>query len=98
MRTNVVGRHLEVTDAIRAHAEKKCEKLVRHLNLIQQITVRVEPDPHKKGFSAEVVCDVEHHEDFVAQAHHDDLYTAIDHAVEKCDGQVSKFKERLKGT
>lgn len=97
MRIDVIGKHLEVTDPIRAFAESKAGKLTKYLDgMVQQITVRVEPDPRKKGFHAEVIADVEHHDDFISNAHHEDLYTAIDQAVEKVSRQLTDHKERVK--
>ncbi len=97
MRIDVIGKHIEITDAIRAFAETKSGKLTRYLDgMIQRITVRLEPDPRKKGFHAEVVADVEHHEDFVSNAHHEDMYAAIDLAVDKSARQLAEFKDQLK--
>jgi putative sigma-54 modulation protein len=96
MRINVIGKHMEVTDAIRQYAENKATKLLRHYDGVQQIDFRVEPEPHKKGFSCEVVADVEKHEDFISHAQHVDLYTAIDDAVNKTVRQLTDFKEKLK--
>lgn len=98
MRTEVIGKHMEVTEAIKAFAIEKAGKLPRHLDLVQQITVRLESATHKntKTFHAEVVADVEHHDDFVGNAEHADLYAAIDAAVDKVARQLTGFKEKLK--
>ncbi len=96
MRINVVGKHFEVTEPIREHAEKKAEKLPRHFNFVQLVTIRLSKEPHNKGFHVEIVCDVEHHNDFVASSSGTDMYLAIDDAVEKIDRQLASFKERLK--
>jgi putative sigma-54 modulation protein len=96
MQTIVTGRNLEVTDAIRAHAENKAASLPRFLDLVQQVTVRVGPDPHGKGFHTEIVADVQHHDDFVASAHGSDLYHTINEAVDKVARQLKTFKEKLK--
>jgi putative sigma-54 modulation protein len=98
MRIEVVGRNLEVTDAIRQHAEGKAQKLPKHLDLIQQITFRLGRADHKHSarFDVEVVVDVEHHDDFVAKADDEDLYVAIDAAITKAARQLTDFKEKLK--
>lgn len=100
MRIDVVGKHLEVTDPIRAFAVEKAGKLPKHLDLIQQITVRLESATHKntKSFHAEVVADVEHHDDFVGNAENGDLYAAIDAACDKVARQLTTFKEKLKNS
>lgn len=96
MRINVVGKHMEVTDAIKTYTEGKCAKLTKHFDGVQLITVRCEQQPHGKGFLAEVLCDVEKHDDFVGSGQHADLYAAIDEAVAKVDRQIVAFKEKLK--
>jgi putative sigma-54 modulation protein len=98
MRIEVVGRNLEVTPAIREHAESKAEKLSKFYNGIQQITVRLSrEDHHNHGeFGVELVIDVQKHDDFVASAKDEDLYAAIDAAVQKGSRQLAEFKEILK--
>ena len=96
MRINIIGKHMDVTEAIRTYAESKVNKLPKYLDLIQQIDVRIEEVPHKKGFHAEITVDVEHHDDFVAHATGPDLYACIDEASDKAQRQVHDFKEQLK--
>lgn len=96
MRINVVGKQMDVTEAIKTYSEGKCTKLINHFDGVQQITVRCEQQPHNKGFLAEVVCDVEKHDDFIGKAEHADLYAAIDEAVTKVDRQIVAFKEKIK--
>lgn len=96
MRIDIIGKHLTVTDAIRTYAEQKVGKLTKFFDGVQLITARLEQDPHKKGFHAEVVVDVVGHDDFVGNAHHADLYTAIDDAAEKAGRQLSQYKDKLR--
>lgn len=97
MRIDVIGKHLDITDALRTFATDKSAKLVKHLeDGVQQITVRLEQLAHNKGFHAEITVDVVKHEDFVANATHADLYAAIDEAVDKAARQLTDFKEQLK--
>lgn len=99
MRIDVVGRNIEITPAIREYATTKLEKLVKFFDGIQQITLTVSKEhAHQTGeFKAEVVLDVEKHNDFIAQAIGADLYATIDLASEKGARQLKDFKERLKG-
>ncbi|GAB5496577.1 MAG: ribosome-associated translation inhibitor RaiA [Phycisphaerales bacterium] len=95
MRVDVVGLKFDVTDAIREYAENKADKLTRYFDGTQLITVRLaEQDRHT--FNVEIVADVEKHDDFVATASGDDLYLAIDAAVQKMSRQLTDFKEKLK--
>jgi putative sigma-54 modulation protein len=98
MRIEVIGRNLEITDAIRQHAEAKAAKLPKYFDHIQQITFRMAPEDHqhKGSFGVELVVDVEKHDDFVSHASNEDLYAAIDQAVQKAARQLTDFKEKLK--
>ncbi len=98
MRTDVFGKNLEVTEAIRTHAEAKAAKLTKFFDGLQQVRITLSrEDHHKHGqFDVEVVLDVEKHEDFVAHAKSDDLYAAIDEALQKGARQLTQFKEKLK--
>lgn len=99
MRINVIGRNLEVTAAMKEHAETKAAKLPKFYDGVQAVTVTLaKNDHHHKGlFDVELVIDVEKHDDFVVHSKLEDLYAAIDDAVHKGSRQLSEFKERLKG-
>jgi len=98
MRIDVVGRNMEITDAIREHAEEKAQKLPRYFNGVQQITFTFEQDNHHQhgNFEVELVIDVVKHDDFVARASGDDLYATIDLVVQKGARQLTDHKERLR--
>ncbi|MFN0011869.1 MAG: ribosome hibernation-promoting factor, HPF/YfiA family [Phycisphaerales bacterium] len=97
MRIDIVGKQLEITPAIREFTEGKSARLPKHFEgNVQRITWRLEERAHGKGFHAEVVVDVEHHDDFVANAEGPSLYAAIDEATDKAARQLTAFKERLK--
>lgn len=98
MRIDVVGRNFEITQAIRQHAEAKAQKLTKFYDGVQAVTITVaKHDHHHKGpFDIELVIDVEKHEDFVVHVKLEDVYVAIDEAVQKGSRQLTDFKEKLK--
>ena len=98
MRINVVGKNLEVTDAIKQYAESKVDRLSRYFDGVQQINVTLTgASSHGSGeFGVEFVVDVEKHADFVAHVADKDLYAGIDRAMEKSERQLRDFKEKLK--
>ena len=98
MRTEIVGRNIELTQAIREFATQKSSKLLKYFDGIQQITVTLTKDDHHKHglFGAELIVDVEKHDNFVSHEHDKDLYVAIDAAVAKSERQLRDFKEKLK--
>lgn len=97
MRINVVGRHFEITDAIKAHCEQKVERLHRYFSSIQQITVTVSKvGSHATNeYDVELILNVERHDDFVSHAKASDPYAAVDLVVEKGERQLRDHKEKL---
>ena len=96
MRIDVIGRHIEITDPIREHAETKGEKLIKYYDRILQITYTIFEADSKGEHKVELVVDVEHHDDFVAHASGDDLYGTIDQVSQKATRQLTDFKEKFK--
>ena len=97
MRTNVVARHMEVTDPIREHAENRAKKLDKFNDLIQQIDIKFwKENSAQENFSVEVVVDVINHPDFIAKADGHDLYLVIDDAIGKVARQLNDHREKLK--
>ncbi len=98
MRTNVVGLHsIEVTDAIRNHAESKAKKLEKFNDLVQQIDLKFwKENTAKESFSVEIAVDVVNHADFLAKADGHDLYLVIDDAITKVGRQLNDHREKLK--
>lgn len=97
MRIDVVGKGIEVTPAIKTYAESKGAKLEK-FGRVQQITFtlhKIKAD-HHDTFDAELVLDVEHHDDFVSHCKSDDLYAAIDLVVEKGERQLRDWKDQVK--
>ena len=98
MRVDVIGRGIEVTDAIRTYADQKAGKLTKYYDGPQLVPV---PLPrasahHNTDFDVELVLDVEKHDDFVSHAKGPDVYAAIDIVLEKGERQLRDFKEKLK--
>ena len=92
MNIQITGRHVEITEAIRAFVEKKFAKLEKHFDHITsiQVILEVEKSEHKAEASLQVPGN-----DLFAQSKAENLYTAIDVLMEKIDRQLIKFKEKL---
>src|SRR5947207_2668826 len=98
MRIDVVGRHIDVTEALKQYAEQKAGKLPKYFDGVLAITVTLSKtnNQHHGEFEAELVIDVQKHDDFVSHATAKDLYAAIDLVAEKGERQLRDFKEQLK--
>lgn len=93
MQTIVSGKSVPVTDAIRAYAEEKADKLARHHHGVSKVEVLLDKhDNH--AFEVEIVAHVDGSEHHVSKAHHDDLYHCIVEAVQKMDRQMVSLKEK----
>ena len=97
MLINVKGKHVEITDALREHAEEKVNKLPRYYNSLNQVDVLV--DGRDGGHqSVEVIARAEHNRIFVGKEEGNDTYTCIDMAVHKVESQLRKHKEKERNT
>jgi putative sigma-54 modulation protein len=91
----ISGRHMEITPAIRQHAEEKANKLPKFYDLIQEIEVILDGSEAKMK-SAEVVVTAEHNNRFVASHQGEDLYGCIDQAVHKVQTQITAHKDKFR--
>lgn len=89
----MTGKHIEITDAIRAYAHEKAEKLPRYFNTISQIEVILEGNEGGKQ-SVEIIVHAEHNELLIAKEAGDDTYACIDLTIHKLERQLKKAKEK----
>jgi putative sigma-54 modulation protein len=84
---------MEVTDAIRGHAE---EKIARELSEFPRVqSVRVILAIEKYRHIAEIVVQAPHHIHLESKEESDDMYVSIDRAVEKVEKQLHKVLDKL---
>ena len=93
MQTHITARHIRLTQPIRAYVEQKLAKAEKYFNHIvwAQVVLSVE----KRSHQAELVIHAGH-QTFRALARGVDLYSAVDLASDKIDGQLKKYKERIR--
>ncbi|OQY04462.1 MAG: ribosomal subunit interface protein [Planctomycetales bacterium 4572_13] len=93
MIVTITGKHIEVTDAIRAHAEEKVEKLPRYYDSITQIEVVLEGN--NSGMQGvEILVHAEHNDLLIAKETGTDTYACIDVAAHKMERQLRRAKEK----
>lgn len=93
MLITVTGKHIDITDAIRSHAEEKVEKLSRFYDSISQIEIIIEGNDGGKQL-VEIIAHAEHNDLMVAKETGTDTYACIDLAVHKLERQLKKTKEK----
>lgn len=97
MRIDVTGKGVEVTEALKHYAESKAAKLQKFERVQQiRVTLMKKKVDHHDSFEAELVLDVERHDDFVSHAQADDLYAAIDLVTDKGERQLRDWKDQVK--
>lgn len=88
----VMGRHLEITPALKTYAEKKIKRFDRFLSNIAEaiVTITVEKYRHKVEvlMKANGVL-------IQAEGVTGDVYSSIDEVTEKLERQVKKYKEKI---
>lgn len=95
MQITVSGKHLDITDPIRAYAQQKVEKLSRFFDQIQRVEV-VADKTQPNEYGIEIIVHVGHHEPFIATSRGEDLYATIDLAQGKLERQLTDHKEKVK--
>ncbi|MEM8955821.1 MAG: ribosome-associated translation inhibitor RaiA [Verrucomicrobiota bacterium] len=89
----VTGRHVSVTESMRAYATKKLEGL--HLDYPRIIEAKVILDVEKNRQIAEIVLFCANHITIEASTETEDLYASIDETVSKIARRMRKHKTRL---
>jgi ribosome hibernation promoting factor len=94
VKITITGRHLGVTEAMKAYARGKVEKLERYFDRPTgaHVTMDVDHDRHQ----VEIVLDLVRGTRLVGKAEAPDMYAALDLAEQKVAQQVRRFNQRLK--
>ncbi|MCL2647382.1 MAG: ribosome-associated translation inhibitor RaiA [Phycisphaerales bacterium] len=95
MVVTISGRHLEITPALRQHAQERAEKLPKYYDLINAVEIVLEASSGKQN-RAEIIVSAEHRDTFVAHHDGDDLYGCIDQAFHKIQQQIVEHKKRFR--
>ena len=85
MNLSIVGKQLELTDAIKSHVESGKDSLSKYnLDIIStRVVLSADEKNGKKGFSAEFAINLAHMNTVVIKQKDKDLYAAIDLAKSK---------------
>ena len=94
MQVKISSKHMQVTPAIEEYASKKIDKFSRYFNRIQQVEVII--DKARNGYTVEIITDVEHHDPFIANSNHEDLYACLDVGIDRTLRQLKDHKSKLR--
>lgn len=88
MQIRLTGRHVEITDALREHVEKRLDKLSAHDDSIMDVRVVLSVEKHRNFAEITILArgatKVHSHEAT------DDMYVSIDKAVDKIERQLKR--------
>lgn len=87
----ITGKHVDITDTLRQHAEEKAAKLPKFYDSITQVDVIID-GAEGGSFAVEIIARAEHSKVFVGKEIGHDAYTCIDGAVKKIESQLRKKK------
>ena len=92
----VASRHMDITPAMKQHAEQKANKLLKFYDQITEIEVVFDAgrDKHAKdNVEVEIIVHVQHQNKFIAKDNSGDAYASVDACAEKLERQLSDHKK-----
>lgn len=97
MNLKITSHHVEITPAMRSHLEDKLARVLSHFDQVQTVSailaINNEKEKELKNH-AEITIHLKG-KDIFAEAHHADMYHAMDLVVDKLDRQIIKHKEKV---
>jgi putative sigma-54 modulation protein len=87
-------RHGHLNDTTQQHIRDKAEKLLHYFDRLTMIEVTVDLNRKEQKW-VEFLVHAEHKHDFVAHDSHPDLLAAVDLVLDKLEGQVRRYKEKI---
>ena len=93
MKINIIGHHLEITDGLKDHIEKKLKKIEGHSQEISEIKIILSVDNITHNAEGNIYL---HKTDLHAKCSSSDMYQSIDLLVSKLDKQIIKHKDKIK--
>ena len=98
VQVTVSSRHMDLSPALREHAEEKAGKLLKYYDRIQEIEVILDSgkEQGKDHMRVEMIVNAEHKNMFIAHHNNGDAYVCIDACVGKLERQLSDHKKKIR--
>lgn len=93
MQVSITGRHVNVTDNVKAHVEDKLERCLGVFPRIESI--RVILDTENRDQVSEVIIQGANHIRVTATENSENLYDAIDRSIEHAERQMRKQRDKV---
>lgn len=97
MKYEISGKQITITEGINSHIRKKLSRMEKYFLINENVTCRVVCSAKKNNAKVEITI-------FIpmmtlrAEVEHEDLYAAVDLAIDKLQGQMRKLKTRMDRT
>ena len=97
MNTSIVGRHVDLTDAIKDYVNSSVEVFKKYnLDIISVNSIISQDEKHgKKAFSFEFTLNIAHLDTVVVKQKDKDLYAAIDIAVDRVSKVLRRHHDKV---
>ena len=97
MKYQIIGKNIVVTDAIKATIEEKLSRMNKYFVIDDDVLARAVVRSYAVGAKVEITIFTKHM-DLRAEVKDNDLYAAVDLAIDKLEGQMRKLKTRMDRT
>ena len=94
MKYQIIGKNIVVTDAIRSTIEEKLSRMEKYVVINDDVLARAVVRSYNVGAKVEITIFTKQM-DLRAEVKNDDLYAAVDLAIDKLEDQMRKLKTRM---
>ncbi|MDO5330870.1 MAG: ribosome-associated translation inhibitor RaiA [Bacillota bacterium] len=97
MKYQIIGKNIAVTDAIRETVEKKLSRMDKYFIIDDSVLCRAVVQAYKVGAKVEITVFTKQM-DLRTEVRDNDLYAAVDLAIDKLEDQMRRLKTRMDRT
>lgn len=94
MKYQIIGKNVDVTEGISSAIQKKCSRLDKYFVVNDEVECRAVISTHANVQKVEITVFLPQ-VTLRAEVRHEDLYAAIDLAIDKLEDQMRKLKTRM---
>lgn len=94
MKFQIIGKNITVTEAIRTEIERKLKRMDKYFVITDEVLCRVVVRSYKVGAKIEITIFTKPMT-FRTEVRNNDLYAAVDLAIDKLESQMRKLKTRM---
>lgn len=94
MKYQIIGKNIEVTDSIRDAIQKKLSRMDKYFVINDDVLCRAVVSAYKVGAKVEITIFTKEM-DFRTEVRNNDLYAAVDLAIDKLEDQMRRLKTKM---